>query len=587
MTFPKPGRVSEAVRLWRAPDEVLGEPGAIRDSIWFMRRRQQFVDALPLPTAILCEDDHGRGFVECANPLFHALAGNADPDQALDSLGVFCGFPIRDRLNAFAEKSEESCTFDLNVKRRGESEHYQVQLSKMPDEPHRPRRVVLSLIDCTARVETERHLRTQMLRDGLTGLLNRPAFNDRIAARLGEADTVAHAVIVIDLTRFSRVNESIGAVAGDLLLAAFATRLLSVIGPDDIVARIGGDEFGVFLDAASGMDDVLAFTARVGEALAEPFRLGNLDIHVGCAVGAALLTRADEVAEEMVRNAQFALRRAKATGQPQLYQPDEANAARRRFAMETALRRAIEAGQLDLHFQPVIDFASGRVAGFEALARWEHDEWGPVPASEFIAVAEESGLVLPLGRWALEQAVATLAAWDRKMGRVLPIYMAVNLSAIQIQRDDVPALVAEVLARHGIEGRRLLLEVTESAIIHDPEAVSKVLNAMRDLDVRIALDDFGTGYTSLAYLQRLPIDMLKMDRRFVTGMLDDPDATAIVRAILSLAGSMRMVTTAEGIENEELSRTLRALGCTKGQGYHFAPPLWPDAALSYFVSRSS
>jgi EAL domain-containing protein (putative c-di-GMP-specific phosphodiesterase class I) len=270
-----------------------------------------------------------------------------------------------------------------------------------------------------------------------------------------------------------------------------------------------------------------------------------------------------------------------------IYEPNQARAARRRFSIETELRRAIEGGDLELAFQPLIDLQTGAVSGFEALARWPNGRRGAISPTEFIPVAEESGLIVPLGRWALEAAVETLAGWDARAGRTLPLAISVNLSAIQVARDDVAAMVEAALARHRVGGSRLTLELTESAIVRDPQRATKVLEALKALDARVAMDDFGTGYTSLAYLQRLPIDVLKIDRSFVSGLLADSDSIAIVRAILSLADALGMETTAEGIDSAELARGLTQLGCSHGQGFWFSRPMAPEAALDYWLARNA
>ena len=397
----------------------------------------------------------------------------------------------------------------------------------------------------------------------------------------------SHAVLVVDMRRFSRVNECVGALAGDELLITFARRLCAALRAGDLLARTGGDEFGILMRLDLGLEEALQAAARIESAMAAPFRLSELEIRVDCALGCALLSGKEALAEEVLRNAQFALKRSKASGLVQIYEPNQARAARRRFSIETELRRSIEQSGLSLAFQPLIDLRSGAVAGFEALARWDHPERGPISPGEFIPVAEESGLIVPLGRWALETAAATLARWDEAGAAPLPLSMSVNLSALQIARDDVAGLVASALARHKLPGERLILELTESAIVQDPRRATQVLEGLKALGVKVAMDDFGTGYTSLAYLQRLPIDMLKIDRSFVSGMLSDPDSVAIVRAILSLASALGMETTAEGIDSSDLARALAAMGCSHGQGFHFARPLESGAAFAYWASRSA
>jgi diguanylate cyclase (GGDEF)-like protein len=391
-------------------------------------------------------------------------------------------------------------------------------------------------------------------------------------------------VLVIDMLRFSRINESVGSLAGDELLITFARRLMSALRGGDILSRSGGNEFGILVSLRRGIEDALTAADRIQEVMAAPFHISDLDIKVECAIGVALMQTGQE-AEELFRNAQFAVKQAKQTGKPQIYEPKEASLARRRFSIETELRRALDKDQLRLFYQPLIDLKSGEVAGFEALARWTHPDRGEISPSEFIPVAEESGLILQLGRWAMDTAAQTLADWDRQAGEALPLYVGVNLSAIQVARDDIAAVVSSALRSSGLTGDRLTLELTESSIVQDPARATRVFDALKSLDATVAMDDFGTGYSSLAYLQRLPIDVLKIDKSFVSGMMVDPDAVAIVRAVLSLAEALGMSTTAEGIETVELATTLAALGCASGQGFYFAKPLEAAAALEYWKSR--
>ena len=426
-----------------------------------------------------------------------------------------------------------------------------------------------------------------MLRDSLTGLPNRLAFTEAIEQAGNQvARDCEHAVLVVDMLRFSRINESMGSLAGDELLITFARRLISALRGGDVLARTGGNEFGVLVSLRRGVDDALKAADRIQQVMSAPFKISDLEIRVECAIGIALMN-AGQDAEELFRNAQFAVKQAKQAGKPQVYEPKEASLARRRFSIETELRRALDKDQLKLFYQPLINLKTGDVAGFEALARWTHEDRGEISPTEFIPVAEESGLILQLGRWAMDKAAQTLADWDRETGEKLPLYVGVNLSAIQVARDDIAAIVESALKSSGLTGDRLTLELTESAIVQDPARATRVFDALKALDATVAMDDFGTGYSSLAYLQRLPIDVLKIDRSFVSGMMVDPDSVAIVRAVLSLADALGMSTTAEGIETVELATTLATLGCASGQGYYFAKPLEAAAALEYWKSRSS
>jgi diguanylate cyclase (GGDEF)-like protein len=386
------------------------------------------------------------------------------------------------------------------------------------------------------------------------------------------------------MLRFSRINESMGGLAGDELLITFARRLMSALRGGDVLARTGGNEFGVLVTLRRGVGDALAAAERIQEVLAAPFKISDLEIRVECAIGLALMNVGHD-AEELFRNAQFAVKQAKQVGKPQVYEARQASEARRRFSIETELRRALDKDQLKLFYQPLIDLKSGEVAGFEALARWFHEDRGEISPTEFIPVAEESGLILQLGRWAMHKAADTLAEWDRSAGERLPLYVGVNLSAIQVARDDIASVVSSALKASGLSGDRLTLELTESSIVQDPARATRVFDALKSLEATVAMDDFGTGYSSLAYLQRLPIDVLKIDRSFVSGMMGDPDSVAIVRAVLSLADALGMSTTAEGIETVELATTLATLGCASGQGFYFARPLEAEVALDYWQSR--
>jgi diguanylate cyclase (GGDEF)-like protein len=445
-------------------------------------------------------------------------------------------------------------------------------------------RCLLSVVDRTVEVQAENNLRAEMLRDSLTGLPNRLSFTETVEARGADPRELDHAVLVVDMLRFSRINESMGSLAGDELLITFARRLMSALRGGDILARTGGNEFGVLVGLKRGVEDALAAAERIQQVMSTPFKLSELEIRIECAIGVALM-HGDQDAEELFRNAQFAVKQAKAAGKPQVYEPKEASLARRRFSIETELRRALDKDQLKLFYQPLIDLKSGEVAGFEALARWQHDDRGEISPSEFIPVAEESGLILQLGRWAMDKAAQTLAGWDHQAGEKLPLYVGVNLSAIQVARDNIAEVVESALKSSGLTGDRLTLELTESSIVQDPGRATRVFEALKALDATVAMDDFGTGYSSLAYLQRLPIDVLKIDKSFVSGMMRDPDAVAIVRAVLSLADALGMSTTAEGIETVELATTLATLGCASGQGFYFAKPLEAEAALEYWKTR--
>ena len=548
---------------------------------------EALLNALPIASAVIERTAEGALSLLSYNQRFADAVASSTCISGIDANDKPClqAGPIAELMQDFFEGGDSD---ELEF-RDGEgvsARYFRIKLAPLPSRRNADApRCLLSLVDRTVELQAERALRAEMLRDSLTGLPNRLAFTDFIekAGERSERD-LDRAVLVVDMLRFSRINESMGGLAGDDLLITVARRLISALRAGDQLARTGGNEFGVLVTLRHGVEDALAAAERIQDAMMAPFKLSEMEIRVECAIGVAIMHK-DQDSEELFRNAQFAVKQAKTVGKPQVYEPREASAARRRFSIETELRRALDKDQLQLFYQPLIDLKSGEVAGFEALARWDHEDRGEISPSEFIPVAEESGLILTLGRWAMDRAAATLATWDRKIGEPLPVYVGVNLSAIQVARDDIAAVVQSALRSSGLSGDRLTLELTESSIVQDPARAQRVFEALKALDATVAMDDFGTGYSSLAYLQRLPIDVLKIDRSFVTGMMVDPDSVAIVRAVLSLAEALNMSTTAEGIETVELATTLATLGCSSGQGYYFARPLEADAALEYWQAR--
>jgi c-di-GMP phosphodiesterase Gmr len=470
----------------------------------------------------------------------------------------------------------ERRVFDINIGRFGENGDL----------------FLLTMVDKTAEARSRVDLRREMLNDSLTGFCNRSGFEEEIESLLADSTAGHHspqkfAVLIIDLARFSRINESVGVMAGDELIITVAKRLKARTRTNEILARLGGNEFALFVRLEDDEDESAPakIAERLVDAFNEPCNLSHLQIQMECAVSAACGSTDKDDPVEVVRHAQLALKKAKVTKKFELYCEGEVNTARRRFSLETELRQALQQDELELHYQPLIDLESGQLNGFEALARWKHPELGVVSPVDFIPVAEESGLIVPLGQWAVLKAAATLSEWDDQCNTTLPIRISVNMSAVQMQYDDVPAAVEHALGKAKISGNRLTLELTESAIVSDPEGAKRTLEALKNLNVHLAMDDFGTGYSNLACLQQLPLDVLKIDRSFVTDMIDNKDKTAIVQTILSLAGILGMRTTAEGVETPELSDLLRGLGCTVGQGYYYARPLQSSDALAYVTSR--
>ncbi len=486
---------------------------------------------------------------------------------------------LGDKIRSFLGSQQIRSDFDWAMGDEIDCRHYRVTIAR--SDPKFRDRCTISFIDLTSQVQTERSLRREMTTDSLTGLLNREGFADLIEEI---EDHKASAVLAIDLDRFGRLNSCLGSLAGDELLITVARRIKGALRARDTLARIGGDQFGILMSIDSDREEAQALAERIHKTLTTPFRLTGYEISVECSVGIAY--GADEAGDsvELVRHAQFAVKRAKVNGRAEFYQVQDFAIARAQFGMETALRRAIEHRDLRLAYQPICDLTTGRIVSFEALARWTDQDGHEHSPTEFIAVAEESGLIVPLGRWAIEEAAETLARWDAANGGPCGVRLAVNLSAIQLQRDAIAPVLQAALDSTGLAGNRFTLELTESAIVSDPDRIAVTMHALKELGTKLAMDDFGTGYSNLASLQKLPIDILKIDRSFVTGMLADRDKVSIVRAILSLAQALGMRTTAEGIETNELAQTLAALGCTYGQGYFYARPLEADAAYAMIQS---
>ncbi|HWM20918.1 MAG TPA: EAL domain-containing protein [Ilumatobacteraceae bacterium] len=444
--------------------------------------------------------------------------------------------------------------------------------------------VVVNLHDITDRKTVEEALSYQAFHDGLTDLANRALFIDRVEHALHRNSRTAFeaAVLFLDLDGFKTVNDSLGHVAGDVLLKEVAQRLNQAVRAGDTVARLGGDEFAILIEQSPHpLDESEAVAERVLQALATPIVLESQAVTVSASIGIAT-SGADTTATSLLRDADVAMYRAKTSGKARwcVYDPDMRTAAVERLQLETDLVGALEAGQFALVYQPVVTLETERIVGFEALLRWHHPTLGLVMPDRFIPIAESSGLIVSIGEWVLDAACATAARWHRDYPAHGNLSMAVNISARQIASPDLVAHVGNALANSGLEPRSLVVEMTETALIQDTSVAAARLHQLRDLGVRLAIDDFGTGYSSLSYLRQFPVDILKIDRSFINTITDRGDIPAIVRAMLDLGRTLELETVAEGIELGVQLDQLREQNCDLGQGYLFSLPLEPvDAEL--------
>jgi diguanylate cyclase (GGDEF)-like protein len=434
--------------------------------------------------------------------------------------------------------------------------------------------IVLNSRDITERKQFEDQLRHQALHDPLTGVPNRALFCDRLDQALaGQARRGGCVgVLFLDLDDFKSVNDTAGHLVGDGLLEAVAVRLRSLVRPADTVARLGGDEFAILAEALPDPEETTKLAERLRQGLGKPVLIEGRELFVHASIGISIAMEPGAAAEDLLRNADVAMYVAKSEGKNRHRHFDDAmhETVVERLALQSELTRALERYQLTLHYQPVVELADERISGVEALVRWQHPERGLVPPGSFIPLAEQTELIVPFGHWVLQAACRQVHRWDQDgLGRGLSV--AVNISVRQLKDAGFVASVAEILRETSLEPGRLVLEITESLLMENIDAILGVLQELRELGVRLAIDDFGTGYSSLAYLVRLPVQLLKIDRSFIAHLDTDPNNATLVRSILTLAHDLGLEAVAEGIEQAHLVEELRRLGCDKGQGFYFQP----------------
>ncbi len=446
--------------------------------------------------------------------------------------------------------------------------------------------VVINARDVTQRHALEAELRHQAFHDSLTGLANRSLFINMIEHTLTTArrDGSWTGVLLCDLEGFKRINDSLGLGAGDSALVMIAERLRGCVRGQDTVARLAGNEFGVLLERLSTPADATLAMERIMSVLRQPLSLPGAQVELQPHVGVAVAQAGDGNADEMLRNGAVAMHQARIyEGGYAIFDPEMHADAIRRIEMESLLRTAIEERQFVLHYQPLIDLQSGHLTGVEALVRWQHPTRGLVPPMEFIPLAEETGLIVPLGQWAILEACNQVRLWQKEIPADEPIALNVNLSARQLRHPNIVRDIADALDDSGLLPGRLILEITESVLMIDTAATLSRLFQLKSLGVRLAVDDFGTGYSSFAYLRRFPVDILKIDKSFVDGVATEPTASALVDAMIRIGKTLRLETVAEGVEKPDQAERLRSLQCDLAQGYLYSKPM-PSEMLTKMLS---
>jgi diguanylate cyclase (GGDEF)-like protein/PAS domain S-box-containing protein len=437
--------------------------------------------------------------------------------------------------------------------------------------------------DINDRKRAEGRIAFDALHDSLTGLPNRTLFVDRLQAAFRSAQRASgasFAVCYLDFDRFKLVNDSFGHGVGDKLLVEIAARLRTLIPNGDTIARLGGDEFAILVEDIGDNADPVAMTDVIRNELARPFDLGHSRVQSTVSIGVAYWSRSYELPEAILRDADTALAQAKRAGRDrcEVFSSEMREVSVKFLENETDLRGAVDRGEFRAFYQPIVDLRTARLVGFEALIRWEHPERGPISPGEFIQVAEETGLIYPIGEWMLRQTCRQLAAWQRTYVEARDLSVAVNVSAKQFMQSNVEGIVSRVIAETGIRPASLKLELTESVMAENLSHVANVMSGLKKIGVKLSIDDFGTGYSSLSNLHLLPLDTLKVDRSFVNHMDDGSENREIIKTIVSLAASLGLDVIAEGVESLQQFEQLRDLGCGYGQGFYIAPPL--DAAAA-------
>lgn len=537
-----------------------------------------------LPFGIICFDvrDNGDVFIQSANAQAKALFDIRDAGQLPLPLTQIWDSPESQKLSdaiCLSKSRKQAQTLEW-AKHRDNHENYLIShIQPIYGDSADICQILCTVEDHTAEKLAEKNIMHHAFHDALTGQPNRVLFRNKLeetvmnGQRIGEG--FGCAVLVVNIDRFQQINESFGHSAGDRFLISMSSTLRRCIDSTDILARLSGDEFAVLVPDMQKVDSVIATCDRIHTAMKQPYDLDGNEVFTSVSIGVATTISSATHPEDLIRDADFAMHRAKLAGKArtEVYRRDSHQVARSQFHLETELRRAVERQELQLYYQPIVDLNTSKLHGFEALTRWHHKDHGFVSPVEFIQLAEETGIIVPLGRWAVDAACICLKHWSMEIGVENVVPVNVNVSGVQFARDDVALMVETALKKFDLPGELLRIELTESSIMANPERISESLNKIRSLGVKVALDDFGTGYSSLNYLHQFPIDIIKIDRAFISQLERGNTQHKILDMIGRLAHSLGHEIVAEGLEDTDHINMVSEMGFAFAQGFYYSKPV--------------